>query len=69
MSSFAGDDSYGSSASATTVSVGPAPSAAPTATPTQQITMPPFEIYTVSTGIAVIIAIAIVGILMLRKRP
>jgi hypothetical protein len=33
------------------------------------ITMPPFEVYTVGTGIAVIIAIAIVGLLILRKRP
>ena len=68
MASFAGDDSYGSSTSATAVLVGPAPSIAPTATPTQ-ITMPPFENYTIGATIAIIVAIAIVGILMLRKRP
>ena len=68
MASFAGDDSYGSSTAATAVSVGPAPSEAPTATPTAPINMPPFEIYTVGTGIAVIIAIAL-AVLILRKRP
>jgi hypothetical protein len=65
---FMGDDSYGSSYAETAVGVVDAPVV--TSTPTQTpITMPPFEIYTVGTGIAVIIAIAIVGLLILRKRP
>jgi len=67
MASFAGDDSYGSSGAATAIAVSPAPAAAtPVPTP---ITMPPFEMYTVGTGLAVIVAIAIVGLLLLRKRP
>jgi hypothetical protein len=68
MTSFAGDDSYGSSAAGTSLAVGPAPAATVTSTQTP-ITMPPYETYTVGTGIAVIIAIAIVGLLLLRKRP
>ena len=65
---FAGDDSYGLSWDETAVSVGPAPAA--TVTPTQTpLTMPPFELYTVGSAIAIIIAIAIVGLLILRKRP
>jgi hypothetical protein len=31
--------------------------------------MPPFELYTIGAAIAVIIAIAIATILILRKRP
>ena len=65
---FAGDDSYGSSWAETHVGVVEAPVV--TSTPTQTpLTMPPFEIYTVGTGIGVIIAVAIVGLLILRKRP
>jgi hypothetical protein len=65
---FTGDDSYGSSRAETYVGVVEAPVVSPTVTSTP-ITMPPFEVYTVGTGIAVIIAIAIVGLLILRKRP
>jgi hypothetical protein len=67
--SFAADDSYGSSSAATNIAVSAAPvvtTPPPTATP---LVMPPFEIYTVGTGIAVILAVAIVGLLILRKRP
>ena len=67
MASFAGDDSYGNSSASTSIAVGPASTAA-VSTPTP-ITMPPYEMYTLGTGIAVIIAIAIVGLLLLRKRP
>ena len=67
IASFAGDDSYGSSSAGTGIIVSAAPvvTTAPTATP---IVMPPYETYTVGTGIAVIIAVAIVGLLLLRKR-
>lgn len=68
MASFAGDDSYGSSQAATGLAVNAAPVVTPT--PTQTPTAnPPYEMYTLGTGIAVIIAIAIVGLLILRKRP
>ena len=67
IASFAGDDSYGSSSAGTGIIVSAAPvvTTAPTATP---IVMPPYETYTVGTGIAVIIAVAIIGLLLLRKR-
>jgi hypothetical protein len=67
--SFLGSPSYGSSWAETAVGVVEAPAAAtpvPTASP---IVMPPFELYTVGTGIAVILAVALVGLLLLRKRP
>lgn len=71
MASFAGDDSYGSSNAACTISVGPAPSAssAPTTTtPAGQVTSTEMLTYFVATAIAIIIAIAIVGALILRKK-
>ena len=63
---FAGDDSYGSSFATTYASVTEAPvvTTAPTATP---IANPPYEMYTIGMGIAIIIAIALVGLLLLRK--
>ena len=64
---FTGDDSYGSSWAQTYVSVVEATSPSPTST--QTITMPPFELYVVGTGIAVIVVVLIVGLLTLRKRP
>ena len=64
---FVGDDSYGSSWAQTYVGVTQASATpAPTAT---SLTMPPFEIYTIGTGIAVIVVVLIVGLLILRKRP
>ena len=64
---FAGTNAYGSSWASTGVSVSEAPvaSVTPTTTP---ISMPPYEIYTVGSAIAIIIAVA-VAILILRKRP
>jgi hypothetical protein len=65
VASFAGDDSYGSSAASTAVTVGPAPQTPETPTyPT-----PPDYTMTIIAGvIAVIIAVALVGVLMLRKK-
>ncbi len=64
---FLGDDSYGSSFATTYIAVVEAPdeSVTPTQTP---LTMPPFEMYTVGSAVAIIIAIAI-AVLLLRKRP
>lgn len=64
---FAGDGSYGSSWAETYVSVVEAPTASPTPT-TSALVNPPYEMYTLGTGIAIIIVIAIVGLLILRKR-
>jgi hypothetical protein len=65
---FMGDDSYGSSWAETAVGVvqAPAATAAPTATPPQQSST---DMYLAASTIAIIIAIAIVGLLLLRKRP
>ncbi len=65
---FAGDDSYGSSWAQTYVSVVDAPAATPTPT-TSTISMPPVETYSAISTIAIILAIAVVGLLILRKRP
>jgi hypothetical protein len=64
---FTGDESYGSSWAQTSAIV-VASAASPTPTQTA-LTLPPYEMYTIGTGIAVIIAVAIVGLLILRKRP
>ncbi len=65
IASFAGDESYGSSGASTAVSVGPAP--APVVIPEQSL--PPDYTMTIIAGvIAVIIAVAIVGILLYRKK-
>jgi len=66
IASFAGDDSYGSSAAATAVTVGPA---AETTQPPENPVIPDYTWTIIGTGIAVIIAVAIVGLLLLiRKR-
>jgi hypothetical protein len=62
---FAGSESYYPSYAETAMVVTEAPAATPTPTP---LTLPPYETYTIGAAIAVIIAIAIVGILLLRKR-
>ncbi len=64
---FMGDNSYGSSWAETAVGV---VEASQTATPSEQpqTTQPPIEIYFAVSTIAIIIAIAIVGVI-LRKRP
>ena len=67
---FMGDDSYGSSWAETAVGVTEAPVASPTATPITFDAINNTVLTAVAAGvIAIIIAIAIVGILMLRKRP
>jgi len=65
IASFAGDDSYGSSAASTAISVGPPP--APIQFP-EQIAPADYTMTIMGAAIAVIIAVAIVGILTLRKR-
>jgi hypothetical protein len=69
MASFAGDESYGSSSAATALTVGPAP-ASPTPTPEPPEAAPDnTPLYILAATIAIIIAVAIVGMLILRKRP
>ncbi len=64
---FVGSGAYSSSWAQTYVNIAEAPAA--TATPTTSaLTMPPFETYFAASTIAIIIAVAIVGLLILRKR-
>ena len=67
IATFAGDESYGSSAASTAISVGPAPSEI-VIPPQTAVTFPPTETYIIGATIAIIIAIAIVGMLILRKK-
>jgi hypothetical protein len=67
IATFAGSESYYSSYAETYTFVSeapPTPTPAPAAQP-----LPPIETYFVVATVAIIIAIAIVGILLLRKRP
>jgi len=70
---FAGTDSYGSSSAAAYAYVSQAPTTTvtptPTVSPAQAQSAPDYTMTIIATGIAVIIAVAIVGFLMLRKRP
>jgi hypothetical protein len=68
IASFAGDGSYGSSGASTAVSVGPAPA---TQEPTEPQVIPDYTMTIIAGVIAIIIAVAIVGLLIvlaLRKR-
>jgi hypothetical protein len=66
IATFAGSASYGASYAEAYINV----DEAPPATPPVEIPQPfDFTMTIVGTGIAIIIAVAIVGILMLRKRP
>jgi hypothetical protein len=67
IATFAADESYGSSSAATSVTVGPA-AATPTAPTTNVVANPPYEMYTVGTGIAVIAVVLVATFLLLRKK-
>jgi outer membrane protein assembly factor BamB len=67
VASFAGDDSYGSSAASTAVSVGPAP----TTQETPEIVVPDYTMTITFAAIAIIVAVVLavaVAVLLLRKR-
>lgn len=66
---FLGSKGYYSSYSETTVGVEEAPQNTPTSTPSPAVTMADIQLYFVGTAIAIIIAIAVVGLLVIRKRP
>ncbi|HLN46123.1 MAG TPA: PQQ-binding-like beta-propeller repeat protein [Candidatus Sulfotelmatobacter sp.] len=68
IASFAGDDAYGSSSAATAISVGPAPVTPDTENQQQQITVPDYTMTLMVGFIAVIIAVAIATVLILRKK-
>ncbi len=64
---FMGSDSYGSSYAQTYATIVDTPTTPEPSTNTES-TNPPYELYTVGTGIAVIIAVAAVGLLLMRKK-
>jgi outer membrane protein assembly factor BamB len=64
---FAGSESYYGSYAETAVGVSEAPSAP--AAPEPAAPLPPYELYTIGAAVAVIIAVAIVGLMLLRKKP
>jgi hypothetical protein len=64
--SFAGSKSYGTSWAETHATVVNAPEVV--TQPPTTVTFPPYEMYIIGVGIAVILAVAIVGVLTLRKR-
>jgi hypothetical protein len=66
---FMGSNSYGSSYAETHATVVNAPATSPTPTINSQSSQQPIELYFAISTIAIIIAIAIVGMLLLRKRP
>ena len=65
IAQFAGDDSYGSSSAGTGLLVGPAPETTP---PPEAPVIPDYTLAIVGAAIAVIIAVAIATILILRKK-
>ncbi len=65
---FVGSKGYYSSYAETAIGVEEAPQSTPTAT-TNAVTMADIQTYFIGTSIAIIVAIAIVGILLLRRRP
>jgi len=65
IASFAGDDSYGSSSAATAITVGPAPAQI---TIPEQVVPQDYTMTIIGSAIAVIVAVAIVGVLILRKK-
>ncbi|HLN46067.1 MAG TPA: PQQ-binding-like beta-propeller repeat protein [Candidatus Sulfotelmatobacter sp.] len=67
IANFAGDESYGSSAAATTISVGPA-LATPDNQQQPQVAVPDYTMTIIAGVVAVIIALAIVGIVLYRKK-
>ena len=67
VATFEGSESYYPSFSQASFAVDPA-GATPAPTTATTATSP-IELYVIGTGIAVIIAVAIVGLLILRKRP
>ncbi len=67
ITTFAGSESYWPSHAETAVGVDEAP-AAPAA-PQPPAPNPPYEMYTIGTGVAIIAAVAIVGLMLLRKKP
>lgn len=68
IASFAGDDSYGSSGAATAVSVGPAVANTQPNVNTEVVDNTPILYAVIGIGVALLVAVAIVGIVLYRKK-
>jgi len=68
IATFAGSESYYASYAETYIGVSQAPAATPTPAPAAQ-PLPPIETYFIVATVVLLIAIAIVGLMILRKRP
>jgi hypothetical protein len=66
IATFVGSKSYGSSYAETFINVDEAP---PATAPPEKVVFPPIETYFIYATVVLLIAIAIVGILLLRKHP
>jgi len=66
--SFAGSDAYGISSASTAVSVGPAPASTQPILTTEVVDNTPVIYSVIGVGIIIIVAVAIVTLLVLRKR-
>jgi hypothetical protein len=65
IASFDGDDSYGSSTASTSIIVGaPAPT---TSNQQQEVTVPDYTMTIVGMGIAVMVVVAVIGVLLYKK--
>jgi hypothetical protein len=67
IATFAGSGAYYASYAETAVGVSEAP--AEPAAPEPAAPLPPYEMYTIGAAVAIIIAVAIVGLMLLRKKP
>ena len=67
IATFAGSAAYGPSSTTTYLSIGEAPPEA--IQPEPAAPQPPLDLYIIGATIAIIAAVAIVGLLILRKRP
>ncbi len=68
IASFGGDESYGSSGASSAISVGPAPANVTPTVTTEVVDNTPILYAVIGVGIALILAVAIVGIILYRKK-